>query len=144
MLKDGVVNIGEHRIDVTNFAEATLLNMGIGALESSRNGDYASHLLREADLEGEPCTLEFYFQSGNLTRLSVSPDRQFGPYWDDKIWDKSFLFMEEEVYAEWLGKVLGAPGPVKLAEFSWGRVRVSVDHHKGWSTSISIVPNRQQ
>lgn len=144
MLKDGVVQIGEHRIDVTRFAEATLLNMGIGAVESSRNGEYVSYVLREAHVEGAPCALRLYFQSGNLTRISLSLDRQFGPYWNDKVWDKSFLFMEEEVYAEWLSKVLGRPGPVKSAEFSWGEVGVSVDHQKGWSTSIYIVPNRQQ
>ena len=144
MLIEGVIELSKHRIDVTAFTEATLLSMGVGAIESSRNGEYVSHVLKEANAEGEPCTLSFHFQSGNLTHISLYPSRRFGPYWDDKIWDKSFLFMEEEVYAEWLGKVLGTPGPVKLAEFSWGSVRVSVDHHKGWSTSISIVPNRQQ
>jgi hypothetical protein len=68
---------------------------------------------------------------------------RFGTYWDEKVWEESFLFMEEEVYAEWLGKLLGKHGAVKSAELPWGKVGVNVDK-KGWSTSIIIVPNRQQ
>ncbi len=144
MLKDGVLDINQHQVDVTNFEETTLLNMRIGAVESLRNGENVSYVLREANVDGESCALRLHFLSGNLTQISLSLDRKFGPYWDDKIWDKSFLFMKEEVYAEWLGRMLGRPGPVKSAEFSWGEVGVSVDHHKGWSTSIYIVPRRQQ
>jgi len=140
MLSEGYINVDAIAVELASLDEAQFRARFPRAAELIRNAPHMSYRVR-ADFEGQACFAHVYFKGGRLTSLSLTMDCDWGPEWEGKIWEHSYLEMLAREHTAWLGRLLGREQAVERVDFAWGGASVNIDT-KGWGCSLSIAPRR--